>query len=525
MPGGGVVAAGEAGDITRVVVDERPAVIGLIDGLFNTVPAVVHKEILFALTQGVRVLGAASMGALRAAELWTFGMQGVGEIFARFKEGVWDADDEVAVAHGPADIGFRPASVSLATIRLALEAAVDRGIVSGESAAGIVAALQRVFYPDRSWQRVLQAAQSLGLDDRDVWALQQFVGSEARDAKRDDALQLLRHIRSLLESGEQIPGPEVNFTFEPTVFWERLLTHCRTAARTGQGAANPAVSTVELAQHVQVQPDGAEIRRGAMLLYLIDQRRQQDPRNASSAGDLQAALDRFRRRRGLESSDDARAYYEQQALTDSELSLLAALEATLGETVRDARGELGVMVALELKRRGQFAAATQAAEHKRRVLDELGVNSLGAERTRHHDRATDRLVSGSFRDHHRRTDRPRRSARVRIGQGVPQSSGTRIPDQPRASHRTQSRGFMTGRLSPRITGDHSTPAPASGPLPSTTSATGHRDHRSSSLAARERDQSTCSVCQRQARDLTRSCAPRCCQAHKQVQSSQLRRST
>ncbi|RUX68847.1 hypothetical protein EN904_03020 [Mesorhizobium sp. M7A.F.Ca.CA.001.07.2.1] len=62
----------------RAVLEGRK-VIGLIDGLFESGPAVWHKEILFALDAGCRLLGAASMGALRAAECWQFGMIGIGK--------------------------------------------------------------------------------------------------------------------------------------------------------------------------------------------------------------------------------------------------------------------------------------------------------------------------------------------------------------------------------------------------------------------------------------------------------------
>ena len=41
----------------------RPWAIGIVDGYFERVPAVWHKEILWAMSQGVRVYGAASMGA------------------------------------------------------------------------------------------------------------------------------------------------------------------------------------------------------------------------------------------------------------------------------------------------------------------------------------------------------------------------------------------------------------------------------------------------------------------------------
>src|SRR5262245_8073226 len=66
----------------------KPPAIGIVDGFFENVPAVWHKEILWALTQGVEVLGSSSMGALRAAELEEFGMRGVGRIFDWYHGGL-----------------------------------------------------------------------------------------------------------------------------------------------------------------------------------------------------------------------------------------------------------------------------------------------------------------------------------------------------------------------------------------------------------------------------------------------------
>ena len=66
-----------------------------VDGYFGNVPSVWHKEILFALSSGVEVSGAASLGALRAAELHRFGMIGIGCIYRAFRRGIWTDDDEV----------------------------------------------------------------------------------------------------------------------------------------------------------------------------------------------------------------------------------------------------------------------------------------------------------------------------------------------------------------------------------------------------------------------------------------------
>lgn len=111
------------GDILSVVRD-RPRAIGIIDGYFQLVPAVWHKEILHALDAGIPVVGAASMGALRAAELDAFGMLGVGRIYRWYRSGFVNADDEVAVIHAPHSIGHKPMSEAMVNIRATLDLAV-----------------------------------------------------------------------------------------------------------------------------------------------------------------------------------------------------------------------------------------------------------------------------------------------------------------------------------------------------------------------------------------------------------------
>src|ERR1700758_4110244 len=75
------------GDLYKAALG-RPALIGVIDGTFELVPTVWHKEILWAMAQGIHVYGAASIGALRAAELHSFGMVGIGRIFDAYRDGI-----------------------------------------------------------------------------------------------------------------------------------------------------------------------------------------------------------------------------------------------------------------------------------------------------------------------------------------------------------------------------------------------------------------------------------------------------
>lgn len=121
------------GDLLRLDVAPGDRVL-VIDGFFLQHPPVRHREILHLLDRGVTVAGAASMGALRAAELWQFGMRGVGEVFQLYRDGVVTGDDEVAVVHGPAEEGHRALSDPLVNIRVALRRAVAAGVLSDAEA-------------------------------------------------------------------------------------------------------------------------------------------------------------------------------------------------------------------------------------------------------------------------------------------------------------------------------------------------------------------------------------------------------
>lgn len=194
LPGITVRPPAAQGDLLRAVGDGA-RVIGLIDGVFGHEPAVWHKEILFALERGVRVLGAASMGALRAAELYRFGMEGVGTIFAAYRDGLLDADDEVALVHGPAELGWPALSEPMVNLRATLARLERRGLLSRAEAAQVAEALAARFYPERTratFESVLAAVVGgTRASSLIEWSRRLFV-----DAKRIDAARLLKRLRT-----------------------------------------------------------------------------------------------------------------------------------------------------------------------------------------------------------------------------------------------------------------------------------------------------------------------------------------
>jgi hypothetical protein len=138
------------GDVWRAIA-LRPRAIALIDGVFESQPSVWHQEILDALDAGIPVVGGASMGALRAAELHTLGMAGAGRIFRWYREGTVIDDSEVALLHGGAEHGFRPLTVPQVNVRWSARRWLPPG-----AAKALIEASGSIFYQERTLPRVLE---------------------------------------------------------------------------------------------------------------------------------------------------------------------------------------------------------------------------------------------------------------------------------------------------------------------------------------------------------------------------------
>ncbi len=136
-------------------------VIGLIDGFFGASRSPWHKEIAWAMRDGARVFGASSMGALRAAELHTLGMVGVGRVFQLYADGTVTADDEVTLIHAPAEAGYMPLSEALANIRLNAIDAVTAGAMAPEAFELLMSAGRGVHYSERSLPSIVAEAERI----------------------------------------------------------------------------------------------------------------------------------------------------------------------------------------------------------------------------------------------------------------------------------------------------------------------------------------------------------------------------
>jgi hypothetical protein len=157
----------------------------IIDGLFAHTLAVSPREVVQVLRSGAVVIGAASLGAIRAAECAPVGMIGVGQIYSGYRARRLSDDDEVAVVTDPDD-GYRAVTVSLVTIRAALTRLAGGGELSRRQADRVLAAASRVHFSERTWTAIVRAA---GVNSAMVDRL-----AACPDPKREDAVASLYYV-------------------------------------------------------------------------------------------------------------------------------------------------------------------------------------------------------------------------------------------------------------------------------------------------------------------------------------------
>jgi hypothetical protein len=171
--------------------------------VFEHMAAVWHKEILLALERGIAVWGAASMGALRAAELARFGMRGIGGIYRDFAAGRLVADDEVAVAHLPAAYGHRATSDALVNLRHGIARAP---MLTAATRAALVELARARFYRERSWDALVRDARAAGLPRGELDGLAAW---PKPDRKAADARRLLRRLAVAATSPPPVTQPRL----------------------------------------------------------------------------------------------------------------------------------------------------------------------------------------------------------------------------------------------------------------------------------------------------------------------------
>jgi hypothetical protein len=358
------------GDVYRLV-SQHPWAIGIIDGTFEREPAVWHKELLWAMSQGIHVYGSASMGALRAAELASFGMVGVGEIYRAFAEGHLEGDDEVAVAHAGAEHAYRSSSEALINVRFTLRAAVAARVISAELGSALEDRAQEMWYPPRIWPALLAESAGAGEDAAALAALVAWLPAGRIDQKRRDAVEMLTRMERHRATD---PSPlSVPWHFEPTFAWDSMT---RSLSRHAPVPTDPGGPWRLLEDELRLLGEAAY--SGAVQGALLRGMAAAEARRAGLTVTpllRQEVADTLRRELGLRDAAATHAWLSDRGIDAEAFAALAAREAPL----RWIRAVYEPLIAENLvddaTLRPETSQLARRALHKERTLSARGLDS------------------------------------------------------------------------------------------------------------------------------------------------------
>jgi hypothetical protein len=359
------------GDVYRVA-QERPGAIGIIDGYFEGVLSVWHKEILWAMAEGIHVFGSASMGALRAAELHPFGMRGVGRIFEAYRDGELEDDDEVAVIHGPAETGYLALSEAMVNIRETLAAAERNGIIADPTRDALVRLAKALFYPDRTFERLLERAAGPSVSSQELAALRAWLPQGRIDRKRSDALAMLTAMRALLAGW---PAPmQVDYALEWTEAWDEATAAAASSRGPDAGGTAAWLADDRVLEELRLEPGIYVTVRDRALLRLLARREAGRRRQALDAGARRERLGRLRARHGLFSRAALDHWLEANAIDSGRLERMVDEEAQLEATAALAAPALPAQLLDELRLRNEFTRFAERARGKHEFLEAHGLD-------------------------------------------------------------------------------------------------------------------------------------------------------
>jgi hypothetical protein len=156
----------------------------IVDGEFGQSDSVSPKEILTVIECGKTVIGAASMGALRASELDRSGMVGVGWVYDYFRRQAVRRDADVALAYSSFD--FTPLTIPVVDVAYWMEQAGAAGLIDKRGRSLVVKVARRFFFAERTADRLGDALRAV-LGDRLLDDLLAFSGGAIPSIKSLDA--------------------------------------------------------------------------------------------------------------------------------------------------------------------------------------------------------------------------------------------------------------------------------------------------------------------------------------------------
>lgn len=364
-----VLPPARQGDLLKAVREMKPRAVGLLDCdlPYRSLPT-WHKEILHVLAMGVPVVGAAAVGAHRAAELAFHGMEGAGSIFRRVASGELERDDEILCDWQMGPEGLKVLSVPLVSMRDAIAAASEEGILSERVARLLAEKAEVLFWRHRTWEALLDEARKDGFDEEELKMFRSWL-PQAPDPVRADAVELLERLQELRAGAVESEGERHDAgKGEDSSLFQSLDRRDRPVSSSSGPVRQWRIGDMVTFAHPEAEDlNGRALNRKLSLLLAARWDMTPDDR------EIEAERARIRRRFKLKTDGDMARWMEENDLDEPELRRLLEEEALLHHLHRwlmqgRIHGKNTGAILDELKLRGGYPEWKEKAARRESVI-------------------------------------------------------------------------------------------------------------------------------------------------------------
>lgn len=311
------------GDLLRCVKELKPDAVGLLDCELphRDIPT-WHKEIIHTLNLGIPVVGAAAVGAHRAAELEPFGMEGVGSIYKRVYLGELERDDEILGDWENTASGIKKLSLPLVVMRDALSAAEKEGIISKETMKVLTKTAQTLFWRTRTWNSLFEKALLNGVDANELDSFNTWL-PKAPDPVKEDALALIKRLEELENIKSAKPDLAISESEKSSLF-KSMDTRDRPVSSASGDIRQWSISDMGTFAH----PDAEKLNRNGLnrkLVLLIGKLWNIQPKESF----LKPEKQRFFKKFNLKTDDDLLSWLNENDMDIKDFQRIIKEEAII----------------------------------------------------------------------------------------------------------------------------------------------------------------------------------------------------
>ena len=173
-----------------------PGICIIIDGVFSRNRAITPFECIDLINLGWKVIGSSSMGALRAADLYTMGMIGIGEVYNMYRLGICTSDADVAVVYEMVNGTYKELTISLVHIMSLLQVLEDKQLIDSIKSRELLYKAKKIIWFERTLDYLLNEWLHIGINLNLISKVRQIFQDQKFDPKKIDALEALKYVNT-----------------------------------------------------------------------------------------------------------------------------------------------------------------------------------------------------------------------------------------------------------------------------------------------------------------------------------------